>query len=130
MAIIPSNLFNTATLAVKVSFNRGPWVSISAISAPSYKAQMGFPAPQWDNGGPSAGNLGPGPGNTVSLQTGGMVLPLLTFSLPNMPITALQTYVLWSMDPSTFASVLVLGVLSSGQIIAVNSTSGTAQPIS
>jgi hypothetical protein len=120
-----SNLFNTGPELVSVSFNRGTFVLVNAVPPPWFTPQQGYPAPSWDPGGPSPGNIGPGP-NSVSLQTSGVVLPLLTLEVPNQAPTAVQTYLIWSYDPKTSAATLGVMVLSSGRAMAWDSISGAA----
>lgn len=120
-----SNLFNTGPELVSVSFNRGTWVPVNAAPPPTFKPQQGFPAPGWDPGGPSPGNVGPG-ANTVSLQTGGVFLPELSLDVPNDAPEAVQTYLIWSYDPQTAAAELGVAILSSGRAMAWNIVTGVA----
>jgi hypothetical protein len=115
---IQSNLFNSGTATVSVAFNRGPLVTISGIAPPLFAPAPGYPAPAWDEGGPSPGNLGPGP-NAIVLQTSGVVLPPLSVTVPNVSPGSIQTYLVWSYDKKTGAAKLGIAVLDTGQLIAV-----------
>ena len=126
---VPSNLFTTGTYAASVSFNRGTFVQLNAIAAPKYAAQQGFPAPAWDNGGPSTGKIGPGP-NTVQLQSSGYILPVLTIQVPNISPGSIQTYLIWALDLNTLNATLGLMVLNAGTIIIYQQVQGTATSVS
>jgi hypothetical protein len=124
-----SNLFNTGTVAVFVSFNRGKFILINGAPPPGFAPQPGFPAPPWNPGGPPfpLGNIGPG-ANSIQMQTSGYILPPVDVTLPNISPGSIQTYLIWSLDPQTLAATLGVMFLSSGQIIGYDSVSGTATP--
>ena len=125
---IPTNLFNTGTVLASVSVNRGPYVAINGAPPPNFMPQQGFPAPPWNPGGPSTGQIGPG-SNTMSLQTSGVILPLLTLSVPNVNPGSIQTYLIWFLDPTTNDAQLGAAILNAGQLLVSGIVSGTAQPV-
>ncbi|MDB4916774.1 MAG: hypothetical protein JWM95_4418 [Gemmatimonadetes bacterium] len=126
---INANIFNSGSALIAVSVNRGAPVTLNMAARPKFLPQQGYPAPGWDIGGPSTGNFGPGT-NTVSVTTSGVVLPLLTLIVPNMNPGALQTYMIWSLDPVTNNASLFVILLNAGAVFATGTSTGTAQPVS
>ncbi|HYI13236.1 MAG TPA: hypothetical protein VEK57_29590 [Thermoanaerobaculia bacterium] len=127
MAGTQSNLFNTGIGSVILFVNRGSRGDVAGVSAPTYMPQQANDPPDWDNGGPSTGNLGPG-NNQIQLKTGGRVLPSLTINLPAVSTLAVQTYLFWIMDKDTFETTFLCAVMSQGQIIGSSSVQGFAPP--
>jgi hypothetical protein len=123
-----SNLFNTGMFAASVSFNRGAFVQLNAISPPRFMAQQGFPSPSWDPGGSSRGKIGPGT-NEVQLQSSGSLLPVLTVDLPNVNPGSVQIYLIWSLDLVTLDAKLGVMFLDGGAIIVYSAVRGTASSL-
>ena len=119
---IPVAVFNANQFALSVGVNRGTAFAVAAVNASTWFP--GTPAagsgPNWDNGGASPGNLGPGE-NLMQVQMGtGPITTIKGVTLPNTNPGSVQVYFFFGQ---TGVGTVAWYVLYSGSVVASGTSS-------
>ena len=114
---IPVAVFNANQFVLSVTVNRGSAFAVAAVNTSTWFP--GTPAtgagPNWDNGGPSPNNLGPGE-NIMQVQMGsGTITTIKGVTLPNTNPGSVQVYFFFGQGG---VGTVAWYVLYSGSLVA------------
>lgn len=113
---ISVNVFNANQYAITLIVNRGPQITVNAVSSTTWApGTIATGGPGWDNGGPSANNFGPG-NNAVQVALGTSQFTSFTMDLPNQNPSSVQVYFFFPQSGAGVGSVAWYALYQGGVV--------------